>query len=436
MTVTAGTLSNAGKIAVGAGQVLNVNGNYQQTGTLQAGINTPTSYGKMAVNGSALLTNAQFTIAPNSIIATGINYKSVFSATGGVTGAFGSGVYRGISYSLVADGSGFDLVTGAVPVSSTTPTPLLNGAQSTVMLNQAQATIQLVRDRMEKMDGSAYQGADSNNYFWAAPFGYTARQAANGTPSAAYTQNTGGLAMGTDKPVNPDLRVGGALLLQNSFLTGQDIQTQDRLSTASYQLAAYAKQKVAPSTEINLIANVALDQNNSSRLDSIGTPLNATASYKGWHGLVSSELNHRITVGQSTITPLARVDYGYVNVGAYNESGAGLSNLAVNSQTQSSTVGSVGAKYRYDINEANRILMKATAGYDFSAKAAALTATDGAGTTYTTYGNKMGSFVMQGGVGYEMQTKDNMRVRLNYDYMGRNGGYSNNMINASLVVPF
>ena len=322
-------------------------------------------------------------------------------------------------------------------VSATTPTPLLNGAQATAVLNQAQATAQIVRERMEKMGEPAYQGSDAANYFWATPYAYVDRQSANGVPAAAYKQNTGGFAMGADKPVNPNLRVGGALLLQGSNLTGQDTQTKDGLNTASYQLAAYAKQKLTDATHVQVIVNAAVDQNNSSRLDSVGnTRQTAKASYTGWHGLVSAELAHQVRFGQGVITPLARIDYGYARIGAYAESGAGLSNLTVNSQGQSSTIGSVGVKYRHDINEANRILIRALAGYDVSAKPASLTATDGVGTTFTSYGNNPGSFVMQGGVGYEMQTKDNVRVRLNYDYLGRNGGYSNNMINASVIVPF
>jgi autotransporter passenger strand-loop-strand repeat protein len=433
--VVANSVRNAGTIVVGTGQTLNIVGNYEQTGTLQAGISSPNSYGKMAVNGAAALSNATYSIAANSQIALGARYRNVFSATGGTAGTFGPGVYRGIAYSFVVDGIGLDLVTAATPVSSTTPTPLLNGGQSAAVLNQAQATIQIVRERMEKMTGPAHQEADSNNYFWATPYGFTARQSANGVPSGAYNQNTGGFAMGADAPINPDLRVGGALILQSSSLTGQDTQTQNGLNATSYQLAAYARQKVADATEVNVIANLALDQNSSTRLDTIGGPETATASFKGWHGLVSSELAHQVAVGQSTITPLARIDYGYVRVGAYNENGAGISNLAVNSQTQSSAIGSVGVRYRYDINESSRILVKATGGHDFAAKAASLTATDGAGTTFTSYGNNPGSFVMQGGVGYEMQTKDNIRIRVNYDYLGRSG-YSNNMINAGVRIPF
>jgi outer membrane autotransporter protein len=152
--------------------------------------------------------------------------------------------------------------------------------------------------------------------------------------------------------------------------------------------------------------------------------------------LVSGELTHRYSVEKSTFTPLVRFDYGYVQVGGYGESGAGSSNLKVNNQTQAATIGSLGVKYQYDLNEVTRLSARAMAGYDFSAKSAALTATDGVGTTFTSYGNNPGNFVLQAGVGFEVQSTDNIRIRVNYDYLGRNGGYSNNMINATVMVPF
>jgi uncharacterized protein with beta-barrel porin domain len=296
--------------------------------------------------------------------------------------------------------------------------------------------MQIVRERMEKMGGPAYQGTNAGNYFWATPYGYTAQQNANGAPSASYGQNTGGFAFGADTLIGANSRIGAAIILQTSSLNGQNVETQDGLTTASYQIAAYAKQKVASATNLNLIANLALDQNNSSRLDRTDSIYQtATASYKGWHGLLSGEIDHKYVIKKNTLSPIVRFDYGYVRVGGYNETGAGIANLAVNSQTQSSAIGSLGFKYRYDINDANRLLLRVMGGYDFAAKPASLTATDGTGTTFTTLGNNPGSFVMQGGVGYEMQAKDKTRIRINYDYFGRNASYSNSLINLSLIRP-
>ena len=432
--VTAGTVNNAGTVALAAGQTLTVSGNYNQTGALNVGFNG-SNYGKLAVSGAATLGNsASYSVAPGSQLKAGTTYRNVVSATT-LSGTFNSGSYNGIRYSFVVDGTGLDLVTATATSAAT----LLNGGQANAMLNQAQATIQVIRDRMEKIGGSTTQGVDSNSYFWATPYGYSAKQNATGNIAAGgYRQNTGGFAMGADTPVSDELKVGAALLLQTASLKGSDSVTQAGINGNSYQLAVYAKQKFSHDTELNLIANAAVDQNKTSRLvdDGSATPLKATASNKGWYGLLSGELGQRIALGQSTFTPLVRLDYGYANVGAYSESGAGALNLAVNGQTQTSTIGSLGVKYRYDINPESRFFARVIAGHDFSAKAATLTAADGTGTRFTSYGITPGSFVMQAGVGYEVQAKNNMRLKLNYDYLGRNNGYSNNMINASLIVPF
>jgi hypothetical protein len=74
-------------------------------------------------------------------------------------------------------------------------------------------------------------------------------------------------------------------------------------------------------------------------------------------------------------------------------------------------------------------------GYDFLANSTRIIATDVNGISFTTYGNYPGSIVTQAGAGYEIQTQNDVRLRLNYDFYGRSG-YSNNMLNFNLIVPF
>jgi autotransporter passenger strand-loop-strand repeat protein len=434
-TITANTVKNYGTILINSSQTLNIVGNYQQNGgTLRIGV-SGANYGKMVINGNVLLSNALFSIANNSTLTSATTYSKVLSATGTITGGFSAGVYQGINYSLVANGLDIDLVTGQ-QTSSTRSAPLLNGGQATTVLNQTQATIQVIRDRMEKIDGQTQKAADSKSSFWATPYAYQSKQSANGFQSTAYSQNTGGLALGSDSRINNALYVGGALAIQNSYLNGKDSQTLNTLNITSYQLTGYAKQKFSDTTELNLIANAALDQNNSNRLDGdTSSTQTASASYKGWHGLFSAELNNNYLVNNNTFSPMARIDYSYAHIGGYNESGAGTYNLGIANQNQSSLIGSIGGKYRYNISDIDRILLRASAGYDFMAKPSTLFVTDANGLTYMTTGNNPGLFVIQAGVGYEMQAKNNMKIRFSYDYLGRNG-YSNNMINANMIWPF
>ena len=76
-------------------------------------------------------------------------------------------------------------------------------------------------------------------------------------------------------------------------------------------------------------------------------------------------------------------------------------------------------------------------GYDAMAKTQTLTATDVNGISFTSGKSTPGSTVVQAGVGYEIQpTNNDVRLRVNYDYYGRNNGYSNSMINFNMIVPF
>jgi uncharacterized protein with beta-barrel porin domain len=290
---------------------------------------------------------------------------------------------------------------------------------------------------MEHMVGGAYQGTDSNNTLWVTPYGATASQAgSNSTPSAGYSQKTGGIAFGTDRPVDELLRVGAAVLLEKTGYTGANQITQDSLATTSYQIAGYAQQRIGESTALRLIANLAYDQNGSQRINSInGVNQQATASYGGWHGLVSAEGSQTWMIGNNAITPLTRLYYGYAGVNSYSETGATTQNLNVGAQNSNALVAGIGGRYQYNFTETHHFLARAVVGYDFLAKSTALSATDINGLSFNTYSINPGSLVTDLGFGYEIQSKNDIRMRLNYDYYGRTG-YSNRMINFNLIVPF
>jgi autotransporter passenger strand-loop-strand repeat protein len=436
-----GTLSNAGTVTVGAAQSLSVAGNYSQTGALAVGVSSPAAYGRITVNGNATLGSAaQLSVTSGSVLSPSNIYSNVFRATGSTTGAFvgNSQTYGLVSYKVVANGTGFDLVTGTPPSPIIAGmTPLLNGGQAMATLNLAQASVQVVRDRMDRMDGQAYQGTDDVNKAWATFFGNSARQSGSGTPAAGYTQKTGGIVFGADAPVGDGLRLGGAAAITNTSLSGLNPATADGLTTTSYQFMAYAKQKVADSAEVRFLINGAYDKNNSNRLASAnGINRTAAANYGGWHGLLSLEANQSWQQGRTTLMPLARLDYGYVGVNGYSESGALGSDLNVDSQHAQSLLAMAGAQMRYDLNETNHFRVRALVGRDFAASASTLNATDVNGIAFATAVNKPGAVVTQLGLGYEAQPMNNdTRLRVSYDYFGRSNGYNNNMINFNLIVP-
>jgi len=437
-TLTVGALNNAGNILIGDNQVFNLNGNYTQTGKLTFGIASPSSFGKMVVSSNANVTGGQVVVAPGSVLAKGVKYSEFFKA-GSVTGSFApTGTYGLMGYKVVANGNGFDLIAdGAAPgptPSNTSMTPVLGGGAAAAMNNLTQSTVQVIRDRFNSI---ANKSSNPSDNVWATTYGNYGTQGANGgIASTAYNQKTAGVAFGVDAPINADLDVGVAGIVQNTNFSGKSSITQDSLSVASYQVTGYAKQDIGESSELRFIVNAATDQSSSKRIAvANGISETATAKYNGWHGLVSAEARTNIKSGQSTFSPLVRADYGYVATNAYTEKGAGGSNLTVGAQKDVSAIASTGLAYKYDITDKQSLSAKAVVGYDF-ASADGLTATDVNGISFTLPGNSPSSLITQSSLGYEYTAQNNIKTRVSYDRFTTGANYTNNMINLNIVIPF
>ncbi|MBU3557448.1 autotransporter domain-containing protein, partial [Polynucleobacter sp. Ross1-W9] len=428
------TLNNAGVIQLNAGHQLTLNGSYIQTGALGIGVNGPSSYGHMLVNGNANVAGGRV-IVTSGVLAQNVNYSNVFRATGVTTGAFvSSGSYGLVRYSILSNGSGFDLITGSSSPAAVGLTPVLNGGQAVAIMNQAQASLQVVRDRM---DEGEYRGVDTQGKNWVAPFGNIANQAGgNQTPSAAYNANTMGLAFGADAFVGEGLHAGIAGIVQNTIYKGQDIATNNNLNVASYGVVGYVKQRVWDRGEVSAMVGTSVDQSKESRLAATnGINQIASAAYGGWHGVASLEVNSSSVIGNNTFTPLTRVDYGNVNVDGYKESGANASNLNVNAQNNQSLTASIGGRYRYDLSDGQWFYARALTGYDFVAKSPQLNATDVNNIPFTTFGKAPGKNINQVGFGYQVDPKTGLGVRLSVDYFGRSG-YSNSILNLNIFKLF
>ena len=437
VTITANNFNNAGLVKVGAGQTLGLTGNYTQTGGYQLSVASPTSYGKFSITGTARLNGSQLQLDPSSVLQYGTKYRAILSATGGITGTLIGGTYMGMKYTVVPDASNLnilDLIAGELPSATRNSTPVLNGGQSTAVLNQMFSTAEIIRDRMNKMDASAYFGTSYDNKSWITPFASWGNQAANNNaPSGGYNQSTGGVAFGADSRMTSEWRTGLAGVIQNTSFNGTNSATADQVTVRSYQMAAYARHSTDSGREINLIASLGADLSNTSRFDQANN-LTAKASFNGKQALLSSELGQKYVVNDHKVQPFVRLDYGFVGLGKYYESGANAGNLAVNSQNSSSLVSSLGGKYQFEYKGTNKFLANFSVGYDYLAKPAQLQSTDTQGVSFITTGPNQSNLVYGAGLGYQAALQNGMKVRFNYDYIGRSG-FSNNTGSVNLIIP-
>jgi outer membrane autotransporter protein len=343
------------------------------------------------------------------------------------------GTYLGMRYTVVPElgnGNILNLIAGNLKPS----TPVLGGSQSTAVLNQMLSTVNVVRDRMDKMGSGAYYGTSRDNKTWITPFGAFGNQAASyNVPASGYSQNTEGIAFGADSDIENGWRVGLAGIIQNSNFNGINSSTADKVNVRSYQILGYARHSSESGGELNLIADLGDNLSRTSRHDEINNQ-NASASFAGKQALLSAEYGQHLLVDKHKVEPFARLDYGYVQFGNYAESGATTSNLIVNSQNSSSLVGSIGSKYQYDFANTSKLLAKLSVGYDYLAKPAQIVATDTNGSSFVTFGANQGKFLYQAGLGYQMNLDKGIKIRFNYDYLGR-PGFNNNMGSLNVIIP-
>jgi outer membrane autotransporter protein len=174
--------------------------------------------------------------------------------------------------------------------------------------------------------------------FWARGFGGQRIQQADGVVLRNVSNFFGG-AMGMDKALSPNLRIGG-FIGAGSTRTSIELNSGDTDSNLGFG-GLYARYLWGASF---LHAAV---QGGGSRNDSTRNNINnnlvaggletAKASYNGWYVSPELTLGHRIALGhvlgaQHILTPSLQVRYLYGSFGSYTETGS-TANLTVNDQT-------------------------------------------------------------------------------------------------------
>jgi hypothetical protein len=111
---------NSGRLIISPGHLVNINGEYHQTGVLEIGIASTASKGQLNIIGNANFGNSTIRIAQGSTIMPETTYSSVLNVTGNITGtliadpSYEQGNYA-YTYDLIPQAgnpNSFDLVLG------------------------------------------------------------------------------------------------------------------------------------------------------------------------------------------------------------------------------------------------------------------------------------------------------------------------------------
>jgi hypothetical protein len=173
--------------------------------------------------------------------------------------------------------------------------------------------------------------------FWARGFGGQRIQQADGVVLHNVSNFFGG-AMGADKAVSPNLRVGG-FIGAGSIRSSIELNPGDTDSNLGFG-GLYARYWWGASF-LHAAVQGGGSRNESTRQINnnlaAGGLETAKASYNGWYVSPELTLGHRIALGnmlgaQHTLTPSVQVRYLYGSFGSYTETGS-TANLTVNGQT-------------------------------------------------------------------------------------------------------
>jgi uncharacterized protein with beta-barrel porin domain len=470
-------VTNAGTISVADGVTGHITGNYTQasTGVYQLGASSSTSYGKLAVSGTANLAGTAY-VNVNSVntLASGQTMLGVLTSTG-LTGNFASvGSSSNLfTFTSVVDGNNIDLSIaaagasgGATVVTDTKANgnnpgagaavvfdnliaqgsgapaamapvitalgklttsqevsnavaqtlPLHTGGETAAVTGSLHSVNHIVQSREEGQQGrSSGDGFIEDGKVWVKPFGSLADQG-DYQGVSGFKALTGGIVFGADADFSSTSRIGIALATANTDVSGNSAIAPQSSNVATYQLALYGSHSLNENTDFNFQADLGDHINKGNR----GIPFMGTTAQSNYHSL-SEQLGAGIAYTMklsevSTFTPTARVDYTTVHNNGYTESGAGALDLIVDSSTVNEMIISADGKFTHNLNEGSIVTANLGVGYDVLNKQSSIvSAFAGDPTaTFTTLGLNPSPWIARGGLGF-VRTEKTTEVTLRYD---------------------
>jgi outer membrane autotransporter protein len=272
------------------------------------------------------------------------------------------------------------------------------------------------------------RGSHDQN-LWFRPYGTKGTQDdQNGIPG--YDIDTYGIVIGYDNNVTADWNIGAAFAYSNADIKSKG-PLNDKVSTDYYQGAIYGYWLGSEHTFIDLMAIYGSSSNDSQR--DLGNGTNADGNYDGWYTRLSSAIGKGFPVNDKlTLTPSASVSYTYVKEDGYNESGAGGSNLNVDSNDASSLIFGLDGQLAYAMSKGALLTAHIGAGYDALTDDTSVTSNFvGGGAPFTTKGNEPEKWIGRAGVGTEIVASDRIEVHVNYEYEYRDK-FTDNLLTATM----
>jgi len=269
------------------------------------------------------------------------------------------------------------------------------------------------------------------NGVWAQGFGTFLHQNPQGS-SNGYNAIVYGTAVGYDRLINSDLRLGASFGYANDNISSKD--NSNHTDIDSYQGTLYAGLTKADNY-LNGAFSFAYNCYESLRnIIFPGINRRADSNYGGQQYGLYLEGGHGFKYGKFELTPLVSIEYQHLNIDSYTEKNADALNLMVNRQGYNLAQSGLGAKVAYSFEGSYGTFipeLHAKWLYDIVNDNQQSTSTfTGGGASFPTQGFRPSRSSANVGTKLTLVTKYNIELSLNYDFQAKkdfygHSGYAN-----------
>ena len=237
------------------------------------------------------------------------------------------------------------------------------------------------------------------------------------------------LTIGFDKKINENEIKGFAFQVGYSDIeVGKNGTGSDSLN---YNFSIYRTRPLENNNYIESLFGIGLIKNDLTRVDGSNV-LSGNRNDKQLFG--SFKLNKPIKKNKFTITPSAKIDFGYTFLDSFTEQGTDA--LKYSSQEIETGIASLGLKFDGLTNFSNSKIKpfgSLAYGYDFTdISSARLSYINDTGTTYSYNQNDNKNHILTSKLGFDYTFKDNLNIFSNYNRTQRSSSNHSDSIDLSL----
>ncbi|GAA0790313.1 autotransporter outer membrane beta-barrel domain-containing protein [Marinobacterium sediminicola] len=256
----------------------------------------------------------------------------------------------------------------------------------------------------------------SDKHFWIKPFGtWTEQDDRNGV--SGYDANTGGLVIGLDSEINDTTRLGVAFAYATTNVDGNSSIAPHNLDIDSYQLIGYGSRSLDENTDLTFQVDFGQNQNEGKRQIAFTSSV-ADSDYDSYSAHLGMGIVRGYAINDtSRATATLKADYTWIKDESYTETGAGLLNLDVDSNTTEALVAGVEGQLIHTLNPTTDLTAKLGVGYDLINEQASITsAFAGApGAQFITKGIDPNPWIGNVGLGLLHTTESGAEISADYN---------------------